>query len=576
MHHHTPHNRVLVIGLDGGTYDVLVPLAERGLLPNLKRLMAESALAVLRSTQPYITPAAWTTFQTGVDVADHGVLDYRYLDHRRGQLLLNHAGRIACPTLFDAVAAAGGAVVSLNLPMTYPPRADAAGIIVGGIESPSIEAALAGQPAFARRLRENATQFDLAPVWRRRPRDFDELHRNVAATRADFRGRAAAATVADDMVDWRLMCVQFQTLDALQHRCWHLLGLDDGRSHQASEVFASQSSQPAAPRVQANAATGNAAVEQPAPPAWTREVHLALRALDDAVGELVELAERRNAAIVVASDHGFGPFRAKISLPELFRRRGLLVAAGRGERIAHRLAGWGLRARKWLRRQRTPGRGTADLRRPPAGVLPLDWKRSTAVCLHGDLGALVYLNTPERFGGPVGSARQRRQAAADCIAALSEARHPETEEPLFADAYSAAERFGFDPLERLWPDVAGIPAAGFHTRTKLDAAPRLVLPDHELTGTHRLEGVLMIRAGGAAIGAGNSAELRDAAPTILHLLGLSPSPHMTGRVLREMFSADATRQPAMPRPHFASPVPAISASEQAVVEARLRDLGYLD
>lgn len=543
------HDRVLVIGLDGGTYDVLVPLAERGLLPNLRRLMAESALAVLHSTQPYITPAAWTTFQTGVDVADHGVLDYRYLDHRQGQLLLNHARRIACPTLFDAVAAAGGAVVSLNLPMTYPPRGDVPGIVVGGIECPSIEAALAPYPAFARRLRQSDARFDLATIWRRRPRDLDELRRHAADTRADFRGRVSAAILADELVDWRLMAVQFQTLDALQHRCWHLLGVDDRASQ-----------------------------ESPAPPAWTNEVRQALSALDDCVGDLVELAERRGAAVAVASDHGFGPFRGKISMPELFLRRGLLVPAGRGQRLAHGAADWGLRARKWLQRRWRPGGSTASLPRPPSGVLPIDWRRSTAVCLHGDLGALVYLVTPERFGrGPIVTPRQREQAAAESVAALREVRHPETGEPLFADAFSVAERFGFDPLERMWPDVLGIPAPGFHTRTKLDEPPRLVVGDDELTGTHRLEGVLMVRARTALVGRRNIAELRDAAPTILHLLGLPPAPHMTGRVLREMLAgqADAQGKP-LARPHVAACQATISAADQAVVESRLRDLGYLD
>ena len=82
--------RVLVVGLDGATYELLVPWAESGLMPNLARLMARSSLSVVNSTQPCITPVAWTTFQTGCDPAEHGILDYRYLDHRRRRL----AGRL--------------------------------------------------------------------------------------------------------------------------------------------------------------------------------------------------------------------------------------------------------------------------------------------------------------------------------------------------------------------------------------------------------------------------------------------------------------------------------------------------
>ena len=38
-------SRVMVLGLDGGTYDVLMPLAQLGLMPNLARLMANIRLS---------------------------------------------------------------------------------------------------------------------------------------------------------------------------------------------------------------------------------------------------------------------------------------------------------------------------------------------------------------------------------------------------------------------------------------------------------------------------------------------------------------------------------------------------
>src|SRR5687767_13139822 len=98
-------SRVLVIGLDGATYDVLTPLAQMGVMPNLAALMARAALLELNSTEPCITPVAWTSFQTGNDPHEHGILDYRYLDHRERRLRLNQADRIATPTLLEAVAA---------------------------------------------------------------------------------------------------------------------------------------------------------------------------------------------------------------------------------------------------------------------------------------------------------------------------------------------------------------------------------------------------------------------------------------------------------------------------------------
>jgi predicted AlkP superfamily phosphohydrolase/phosphomutase len=51
--------RVLLIGLDGATYDVLDPLMKAGKMPNLKAIIADGVHGPLESTRPPITPAAW-------------------------------------------------------------------------------------------------------------------------------------------------------------------------------------------------------------------------------------------------------------------------------------------------------------------------------------------------------------------------------------------------------------------------------------------------------------------------------------------------------------------------------------
>jgi len=544
--------RVLAIGLDGATFDVLGPLAADGTMPNLATLMRESALLQLNSVEPTITPTAWTTFQTGCDPEGHGVLDYRYLDHRAGQVRLNHAGRVRPATLFEQITESGGEVVSLNLPMTYPVNPHVRGLVVGGLDSPSPEAVLAPYPEFARRLRASGARYDLKTIWKRRPTSFEELAAGVRDTQDDFRGRVTAAEIADEMHDWQLMVVQFQSLDSMQHRLWHLLGLEG--------------------------ACGG-------PREWVAETRRALRTLDDCVGDLVELAERRRAAVVVVSDHGFGPFREKISLPELLRRRGLWAPARAGDRLAYRAARLSWKLRRWTHRRATGGGSAASMARPAAALLPVDWRRTTAVTLHGNLAGLVYLATPERFGtGEVTSQRLYDEAAASTVAAFREARHPETGESLFGDVFITRERWQCDPLDRCLPDVVAIPADGFHTRPKADRFGRLMRSDPTLAATHRREGVMMVRTSGIELGKPLTAELRDAAPTILDLLGIAPGPDMTGVSLCGKITG-SWRCDSVPRLRSRGEVSArrelddsgeLTADEQAVVEERLRELGYIE
>ncbi|MHC4698200.1 MAG: alkaline phosphatase family protein, partial [Planctomycetota bacterium] len=81
--------RVLIIGLDGATFDVLDPMMAEGRMPRLKQVIESGASGVLRSTIPPITPAAWTTFLTGKQPGTHGIIDFERYDVRTNRLSFN-------------------------------------------------------------------------------------------------------------------------------------------------------------------------------------------------------------------------------------------------------------------------------------------------------------------------------------------------------------------------------------------------------------------------------------------------------------------------------------------------------
>ncbi len=68
--------KILLIGIDGATLDVIRPLAESGELPNFKRLMAGGASGPLQSRKPMLSPAVWTTLLTGKLRSKHGITDF--------------------------------------------------------------------------------------------------------------------------------------------------------------------------------------------------------------------------------------------------------------------------------------------------------------------------------------------------------------------------------------------------------------------------------------------------------------------------------------------------------------------
>jgi predicted AlkP superfamily phosphohydrolase/phosphomutase len=70
------HRRVMVIGFDGATLELIRPWAEAGNLPTFQRLMSQGVSGNLQSTVPPVTPAAWSSLVTGLNQGKHGVFDF--------------------------------------------------------------------------------------------------------------------------------------------------------------------------------------------------------------------------------------------------------------------------------------------------------------------------------------------------------------------------------------------------------------------------------------------------------------------------------------------------------------------
>ncbi len=83
---YTPPKHVVVLALDGATWDLLDPLMERGLLPNLERLRKGGAWAPLASMEPSSSPVIWTTVATGKSPEQHGITFFvRFPDGNLGK-----------------------------------------------------------------------------------------------------------------------------------------------------------------------------------------------------------------------------------------------------------------------------------------------------------------------------------------------------------------------------------------------------------------------------------------------------------------------------------------------------------
>jgi predicted AlkP superfamily phosphohydrolase/phosphomutase len=181
--------------------------------------------------------------------------------------------------------------------------------------------------------------------------------------------------------------------------------------------------------------------------------------------------------------------------------------------------------------------------------------------------------------------RQIDDACQAAAQALSSARHPETDRPLFPQVIATAEAYQLDPAREGYPDLIALPDEPYWVRSRLTASSAWVSPDPNLPGTHRPDGIIALAGAGLAPGRSIQARLADATPTILALLGLPIPAHVEGRPITDQSATTEHRkaftsirqdaaEPALEGPHR-RPFE-YTDEEQAILEQRLADLGYLE
>src|ERR1044071_806280 len=116
------NDKLLVIGLDGASFNVLDALIERAYLPNIARLIEKGARADLETTFPPITAVAWSSFMTGKNPGKHGIFEFVRRDQRSKRELAVNASFRQGRAIWDLLGDAGKRVIVHNFPCTYPPR----------------------------------------------------------------------------------------------------------------------------------------------------------------------------------------------------------------------------------------------------------------------------------------------------------------------------------------------------------------------------------------------------------------------------------------------------------------------
>ncbi len=550
--------KVLVIGLDGVTFDLLGPWIQAGELPSLQKLLSQGAAGTLRTTLPPISSSSWSSFLTGVNPGKHGLVDFVYPGADSYKVSMINAASRRTRALWNWLNDAGYKVGLLGIPTTYPTE-PVDGFMISGFLAPGPESEWAYPAELKQELRAELGEFLLSPDERYRSSRW--LDRFLDDLTASVENRTQAALYLMRNKPWDLFAVVYWDTDMVQHETWRLLDPDHPR-HDAAEAAAH------------------------------REKILAFhRKVDADVGRLLSEVDP-DTLVVVMSDHGFGPVHSFFLTNNWLSSIGMLqFKRSPGTAFKRLLFRLGFTPLGMFRLAKALG--MASLRRKvrfqqKSGLLnrvflsfdDVDWARTRAFSI-GSFGQ-VYVNLAGvRPQGIVQPGQEYQELREQLVREALALRDPRTGEPLVERVYRREEIYSGPYIART-PDLIVQPR-GWEYMAFGHAdfgSNRLVESIIGLSGHHRPDGVLILSGAGVKPGAQlEGASILDLAPTIMHAMNVPVPEDLDGRVLCEAFTASSP----LARPVTYTPAnlykdgtsePDFSDQDMEQVQEKLRGWGY--
>ena len=485
--------RVFVIGLDGATFNVIMPLVKEGELKNIAKLMNEGSWGALRSTIPAFSPVAWTSMITGVNPGKHGIAD-AFIHHKEYRMSFVNSTYRGYKPIWSILNSLGISTGVVNVPVTYPPE-QVDGFLITGMFTPEHVDDFAYPTDLRKRIEEKAGKYIFEAV------QSPNINKVIKSTYEviDQRDKIFSYLLSEYDLDFYFMV--FVEADRIQHSFWKYM----------DETFTDVSHR------ERNKYGG-----------VITDIY---KKLDKSVGNILE-HYREGDTVMLVSDHGFDSLHRAFALSNWLIEKGYTKYHTFGElsmpkppsnidSIKKKLFGKAYdkdkdKAINWYFQN-------------------IDWN-ATKAFTEGASGG-IFINVEGRQKqGIVKNGEEYENVRHKIIDELKELRDPATGKKVVKEAYRREDIYTTDNFSGI-PDIIVICEKGYHTISPSECAYyRLSGKDmffsHSWSGRHEEDGIFVVK--GPMIKPGyylENANIMDVSPTVLYLMDKPLCAEFDGKVM---------------------------------------------
>ncbi|MFC1970286.1 alkaline phosphatase family protein [Chloroflexota bacterium] len=495
--------RVLVIGLDGATFDLIEPWADEGKLPCLGDLMKNGVWGNLRSVIPSMSAPAWVSFMTGKNPGKHGILDFvthsggSYLGERQPSMISSRSFKDR--TLWEILGAHGRRVGVVSAPITYPPK-KVNGFLISCFMTPPSASIF----TYPQELAQAIPDYRIGIRHGRRGENGAKISIQAQGELAIIKEyhditekRTSVALRLMEQWDPDFSIIVYKGTDEMQHFFW-------GREDILLEFY---------------------------------------QKIDKSIASILAEGDK-DTDVIIISDHGFGPEATKrLAINGWLEQVGLLkrkrdLKSSLIRTVSH--LAWDLDRRTGLAK-RLPPRSVAGVGKALSQGIAWHQTKAYGCKITGIAGININLRGREPQG-IVKPGQEYEQLREEIIAKLRRLTDPESGERVMSDVYKNNEIYWGSNLGKT-PDIVGIPTHKYRVGPG-DFAKSVFAANvtSEVAGAHFAQPNGILLAHGPHIKTGErieGAHLIDIAPTVLHMMGLPVPQDMDGRVLKELFKEES-------------------------------------